>query len=171
MNANVISRIEYNAPLLAGEDNKVKQRIYRTIHRARRYIRGNFCYREIIASIMKSIGWKMPCEYLEESSARLTHKIIHKENPQSLANKIKKPRSRTLPDMTLKTKSKSRRMEKTILNTGIRNFNRLQTNLKTLEPMKLKRALKTHKLLPDKVMQDPASMPPNTITADLLNQT
>ena len=37
-------------------------------------------------------------------------------------------------------------MERTILGTGVNNLNRLETDMKTMEPKKLKRLLKVRKL-------------------------
>ena len=84
----MISRVEYKASLLAGEDDKVKIRIYKIILRAARYVRVNYCFRESITRTKESIGWKKPYEYIEEASARFMHNVIFNDNPKSLSNRL-----------------------------------------------------------------------------------
>ena len=103
MNTHVLSCLEYNAPILAGEDAKTKDRTYRVIHGAACYIRGNYCFRESIISIMRSVKWKIPKEFSEDSSEILVHKNMFEQNPRSLVDQIKIQRLITIPDVTFET--------------------------------------------------------------------
>ena len=60
MNSNVISRLQYNAPLIAGATDDIKKRIFKVIHRAGRFIRNDYCFKQSIRQIMKSVHWKLP---------------------------------------------------------------------------------------------------------------
>ena len=74
MNAHVLSGLEYISPILAGKNAKTQDRIYKVI--LKQLTLSEAIIRESITSIMRSVKWKMPKEFLEEYSARLVHKIL-----------------------------------------------------------------------------------------------
>ena len=92
MESQVLSRIKLSAPLLVGETEVVKNKIYKVIHRTARFILDDYCFRMSISNIMLQVGWKKPKEILEEPSAKYAHKIIKTNQPNCMANRIKPPR-------------------------------------------------------------------------------
>ena len=79
MSSHVISKIKYNAPLLAGETDETKDRIFKVVHRAARFVKNDFCFMQSIRNIMSSLDWKLPLEIIDEASAKFTHRIIKSE--------------------------------------------------------------------------------------------
>ena len=151
MNSQVMSRYVYNAPILAGEPENVKKRVFKVLHRAARFVRGEFCFKENIEKLMKSVGWKKPEEIMNEASARFCHKVIHQKEPQCLNSLIKYPRSRQTADFAPKFAPRSGRAQRCPIASGIGNFNRIEPKIRNLNPKKIKYALKKTRLLPAKV--------------------
>ena len=146
MMSHVLSKIKYNAPLLAGETDEVKERIYKVIHKAARFVKNVFCYMQSIKNIMTSLEWKLPAEVVDEASAKFTHRIIKSEEPKILFNKTKAPRSRQAADHTLNEVPKTNRLERTPLHIGMKNFNRMTLAMKQATPRKLTKIMKKQKL-------------------------
>ena len=100
---------------------------------------------------MKSVHWKLPEEMVEESSARLVHRVIFSGNPKSINDKIRVPRSRQSAEYAPAVRAKSNRLERTPLYAGITNFNRIPPDMRGLNPKKLGKKLKRTGLKPKKV--------------------
>ena len=150
MNSQILSRINYCAPLIAGETEEVKYKVYKVIHRAARFILNDYCFKVSISNIMKKVQWKMPKDMIDEASAKFTHKIIFTNTPAPLSEKIRPPRSRTCADHVVRVRARSNRLERTAIHTGVRNYNRLPPGMKSLPPKKLRKSIKEAVLLPDK---------------------
>ena len=118
-----------------------KNKIFRSIKAATRFVRGSYCYMESIKSIMKSIDWKLPQEILDQSSAKLIHKVMHTKEPCDIYNLIKVPRFRACADIGLKYAPKSDRLKRNTIYTGIKNYNRIPQDIRNLKPKKLKAKL------------------------------
>ena len=146
MSSHVILKIKYNAPLLAGETDETKDRIFKVVHRAARFVKNDFCFMQSIRNIMSSLDWKLPVEIIDEASAKFTHRIIKSEEPKILYNKVKAPRSRLAAEHILNEVPKSNRLERTPLQTGMKNFNRMTLEMKQATPKKLTKILKKQKL-------------------------
>ena len=140
-NSHIMGRIRYHAPNLAGETEVNKNKIFRPIKATARFVRGSYCYMESIKSIMKSVGWKLPQETLDQSSAKLIHKVMHTKEPCDIYNLIKVPRSRACADVSLKYAPKSDRLKRSTIYSGIKNYNRIPQDLRNLKPKKLKAKL------------------------------
>ena len=91
MESRVLSKMKYNAPVLVGESEETKLKLYRIVHRAARFILNDYCYRQNICNIMKKVGWKMPKDMLEEASAKFAHRIIYTKEPEGLYDYIEPP--------------------------------------------------------------------------------
>ena len=111
----------YNVTSLAGETEGNKQKIYKLLHRAARYVKADFCFKQSIRSIMTSINLKMPEEIIDEGSAKFIHKIISNEEPKEIYNLIKFPRSRTCVDLCLQYIPKTDRLRRCAVFSGIQN--------------------------------------------------
>ena len=151
MNSNIISRLKYNAPLIAGATEDIKKRIYKVIHRAGRFVRNDYCFMQSIRQIMKSINWKMPEEMVNESSARFIHRVVYSGKPKSINKKIKVPRSRSSAEYAPATRANSNRLERTPIHAGLINFNRIPPEMRGLSPKKLAKRMKKMSLKPQKV--------------------
>ena len=88
MNASILSRIAYLAPFLASETCEVQKKAFKIIHRAARFIIGHYGYKQSIKSIMSSIDWKIPEEFISQASARFIHKIVITETPKPIFDLI-----------------------------------------------------------------------------------
>ena len=150
VNSHIMSRLQYNMPLIACETDSQRKRIIKIIHQAARFIRNDYCYKQSIRSIMNSINWKMPDDIIDESSAKFMHKVMMSQKPMDIHEQIRLPRSRSCVDPTLKYKCKSARLEKTVITAALENFNRLPIYTRELPPIKMKKELKKMRLLPKK---------------------
>ena len=150
VNSHIMGRLNYNMPIIAAGTNCQRARIVKLMHQAARFIRNDYCFRESIHSIMRSIEWKMPVEIIEEASAKYMQKVIYNKKPIDIYNEIKMPRTRACVKPIMERPPKSSRMENSIINTALHNNNRLPPDLKDLKPKKLKKELLKTKLLPHK---------------------
>ena len=142
VNANVLGRIMYYAPSLAGETEANKNKIYKLIKSAARFIRGSYCYMESIRSLMKSVKLKMPQDILDESSAKYSHKVIITKEPQEIYDIVKLPRSRACADLSTHYAPKTDRVKRSTIFSATKNYNRIPSDLRPLEPRKLKIKMK-----------------------------
>ena len=136
---------------MVGLPEEIKRRLFLQVHKAARFVKNNFCFRQTIRQIMSSLNWKIPEEIIDESSAKFIQRIIYTKSPKSLYNKIKHPRTRISADYAPIVRAKSGRLERTPVHMGITNFNRLEPELRYLHPKKLKEKLKKKYLKQKKV--------------------
>ena len=131
---------------LASETRDIQVKAHKIIHQAARFTIGHYGFKLSIQNIMSSIDWKMPDEFISQTSARFLHKIIITETPKPLFNMIRFPRTRLTPDIPLLTQPRTQRLERTAIAAAVNNYNRIPTNIKNLPPVKLKLKLLQVKL-------------------------
>ena len=150
MESNVLGKIKYNAPLIAGETDENKYKIYKIIHKAARYVLNDYCFKKSISYIMKKLEWKMPEEIIDEASAKFGHRIITSKEPEGLSDRIRRPRSRQNAECSYKPRTRTRRSRGSIIKKSIENYNRIPGEMKNLQPKFLRRKLKKTCLKPSK---------------------
>ena len=87
----IISRINYILPFVSGETEICKRMIVKLMNRSARFIRNDYCFKERLSSIYKSIGLKQPDDMINQSSAKFIHKILYNEKPKQIYKLIKQP--------------------------------------------------------------------------------
>ena len=81
MESQILSRIRYVAPFVAGETEDLKSKVYKLMKDSERFVMKSYCYKQRMSAIFKEIGWKDPEETVDECSALFIHKIIHTNPP------------------------------------------------------------------------------------------
>ena len=117
MSSNVLSRILHNAPIIAGETAEIKEKVYKIVHKAARFVKKSYCFKMSIANMMKSIGWKIPKDLIDEASAKFMHRILFSNEPEPLSKLAKPPRSRNCADYNVVHKVRTNRAERTAIHT------------------------------------------------------
>ena len=146
VNSHVMGRLQYNMPLIAAGTQTQRDRVVKVINRAARFIRDDYCFRESISSIMRSVNWKMPNDIIDESSAKFIQKILYAEEPIDIFRQIKMPRTRACVNPVMDKPAKSVRRANTIIHKSLFNYNRIPPEIRHENPNKFKQKLKKTKL-------------------------
>ena len=82
-------------PLYIRENENIKSTIHRTIMSMGRLCRGSYCFRESVHSNCKSLGWDTPRQMIIKQSDTMFKKIMYKNEPKQISEKIRQPWTRT----------------------------------------------------------------------------
>ena len=74
------------------------------------------------------------------------HKVAQNEEPEEIYELIKFPRSRACAEVSLKYAPKTDRLKRRRIYTGMRNYNRIPSEIRHLKPKKFKAKLKKNGL-------------------------
>ena len=151
MESQVLSRVRYISSFLASESEEIKQKIYKLIHRAARFVLGSYCFKTSNDNIMKKVGWDKPCSLVDKASAKFIHRVTSSGKPAFLKSYFRMPRSRAMADISTSFIPKSNKSKRTAVFIGVHNYNRIPLTLCSLTPTQLTQKLKHQNLLPSKV--------------------
>ena len=147
-NSVIKGKLNYGLPMLIGETNFVKEKYYRAVMKTARWVRGSYCFKESVSSILKSLNWKHPEADIDEAAAKLTHKMISKQEPRSIVKKIRMQRTREGTNISMHKYGKMKRFNSTFINMTYKVYNRIPKDLRALTPKQLKIKLLKTKLKP-----------------------
>ena len=141
-NSFLVSRLQYGSQFLMGEKTIIRRQYHAAMMSVARWVRNDYCFRESVISICKSLKWDIPSQQICKSSAKFAHSIQFSRRPIQLACQIRFPRTRSKAKLSLKIKSKNEKYDRNALTQAIKIYNQIPDNMKLLPPKKFAMALK-----------------------------
>ena len=145
-NSHLKSKITYGGPLMLGQDEKVIQSIHKSQMTISRWIRGNYCFKESVESISRSVKWDTPNQTLIKNTAILMKKIIHDKRPAQLCNYIRFQRTRESAKLGKNFEVNTKYGKKTFSNHSINIYNILPDYMKQQSVEDFKKTIKTFRI-------------------------
>ena len=141
-NSFLVSRLNYGSQFLMGEKTIVRRKYHAALMSVARWVRNDYCFRESVISICKSLKWDVPSQQICKSSAKFAHSVQFSRRPIQIARQIRFPRTRSKAKLSLKIKSKNEKYDKNAITQAIKTYNKIPEDMKLLPPKKFAMALK-----------------------------
>ena len=147
INSIIISVFKYSAPIMVNSDLKSLQKINTLLLKCTRPILGYQSYKWSTNKIMKCLKWSTYYHIIIYESIMLIHKCIFEATPLTIMdlitfsiNRSSNVRSVRKPLMSEQTKSS--KLQQTVIYRSVYLYNLLPDQLRTYNPIKLKKHLK-----------------------------
>ena len=107
-----------------------------------RWVRNNYCFKESVFSICKSLKWDIPAQQILKSATIFAHTTQQSRKPKQIVGKIRFPRARGKATLRLKYPSKNEKYNKNRIVQSIRIYNLIPEEIKLLPLKKFNAAIK-----------------------------
>ena len=131
---------------MLGQDEKVIQSIHKSQMTISRWIQGNYCFKESVESISRSVKWDTPNQTLIKNTAILMKKNIHDKRPAQLCNYIRFQRTRESAKLGKNFEVNTKYGKKTFSNHSINIYNILPDYMKQQSVEDFKKTIKTFRI-------------------------
>ena len=141
-NAYLFSVLNYGAPLMFGTSTSINIKMHALHMTICCYARGNYGYKQSCRDICKGVGKKIAEEEFYDQCAKFFHKVIYCQEPKSILDKLRLPRSRTNAKLGLKVYAKNKRFKNTCINKIPEVYSSIPESLRVIKPKLFKKKLK-----------------------------
>ena len=141
-NAYLFSILNYGAPLMFNTNININLKMHNLHMVCSRFARGNYGFRESCSKICKGVGKKTSNEEFTDACAKFYQRVMFTQEPRSILDKIRMPRSRSSAKLGLKAIAKNKRFKNTCINRLPEVYDRIPDTLTGIKPRLFKKKLK-----------------------------
>ena len=141
-NSFMKSKLSYGLPLYVGANQNIKNKIKTCMMRVGRWVKGNSQFMIPNTKICKSIKWSTPNQMILQENMISIHKMLTENPIMTLEQELRKSRSTRKRTYHLKYKPKCEKMKRNSTYLGMKIYNTIPENLKTMKIKKFKKEIR-----------------------------
>ena len=141
-NAYLFSILNYGAPLMFDTNTNINIKMHNLHMVCSRFARGNYGFKESCSNICKGVGKKTSNEEFTDACAKFYQRVMFNQEPRSILDKIRMPRSRNSAKLGLKAIAKNKKFKNTCINRLPEVYDRIPDALRGIKPRLFKKKLK-----------------------------